>query len=50
MNIAMGIINELRLTAWSQSTEELLETIAKHMLHGDFEEAVTAANELLEEK
>jgi CheY-like chemotaxis protein len=50
MNIAMGAIHELRLTAWSRSTEGVLEAVAKHMLHGDFEAAVAAVEQLLDEE
>jgi hypothetical protein len=46
MNIAMGALNQLRGTTWSRATEESLETIAKHLLHGDFEAAITTVNHL----
>jgi len=38
-------LTELRKIKWSRSTKELLDTIAGHLLHSDFEEAANLAKD-----
>jgi CheY-like chemotaxis protein/HPt (histidine-containing phosphotransfer) domain-containing protein len=37
---AKNVLNELREMTWSQSTKELLNSIAEHLLHSGFDDAV----------
>jgi signal transduction histidine kinase/DNA-binding response OmpR family regulator len=39
-NTADDSVTELKKKTWSQSTNKMLDTIAKHLLHSDFEDAV----------
>jgi len=45
---AKDAMTELRKKSWSRSTKELLSIISEHLLHSDFDEAVSAAENILE--
>jgi signal transduction histidine kinase/CheY-like chemotaxis protein len=44
---AKNILAELRDKTWSHNTKELLNTIAEHILHSEFDEAVAVADDYL---
>ncbi|MDR0497781.1 MAG: hypothetical protein LBH42_09215, partial [Treponema sp.] len=41
---AKDSLAELRQKTWSNATKELLDTIAEHLLHSNFEEAANLVN------
>jgi signal transduction histidine kinase/CheY-like chemotaxis protein len=45
---AKDILGELRQKTWSRPTKELLNAIAEHLLHSEFEEAANVMRETLE--
>jgi len=45
---AKDVLTELREKAWSQTTKEMLDTIAENLLHSDFDEIVNVMNKYTE--
>jgi hypothetical protein len=46
-NTADENLSELKKTQWSRQTKELLDTIAEHLLHSDFDEIVDSINQFM---